>query len=654
MDNSSNKNNTVNPEFDKNPKSITSFKNPSNRKSESGQLKNFFNNMFPENSFFVRIVLSFLFLSAYELIKVGGMYAGNTDIDWINLTNNIYMPETVNNDTGWINFTNNIYMPEFIISFLLIFAVASYARGQFKNVNTDSYLLLISEILLITVSLWQTTNYFFGIGTAIVCGVLLVIFTRPEDFSHLTKINGKIQFSLLIIISLCVAGFVAANTVLQYYCLQKSGSDFGVYYQMYHSMASDFSTGVTIGHGQFQQFIFEHFSPIHFLLLPIFYLFPTGETLLISQAFIAVSGVVPTYLLAKKLGYSTLGTSCIGIIYVFSAGITLGCYYDFHENFWLAPLIMWLIYALKAKKHFLSYVFLILLLAVKEDAVIYAVCISMYLIFRRKDRFKGIYFLIISMAYFAMSSYLMDKFGEGHMYLSARFDNLLTDEYAGIDNIFFTILKNPMYYISQCFSEDMYIFFIQMFMPLLFVPLATRKGYRFFLLIPLVFLNLAPSYPYLHDIRFQYIFGTTALLIVLFIFNLKDWTETTRKYVLPLSVMAVFCSFLVTGTSQVQVWGTWQNNKNWLKPVWEMIEEIPDDASVSADAFTSTILADRDEVYYIEILPPEERIETDFVVFFDYIDLDWVPDKKGECISNGYTLWDEVPGYVSIYRKYSE
>ncbi|MDR0983796.1 MAG: DUF2079 domain-containing protein [Ruminococcus sp.] len=640
------------------------------------KIKNFIRDMFPDGSFVVRLVLSFLFLSAYQLFKVGGMYVGNTTetldsvtenasesvdsvtanaseswIPFIENSSESLVPFTENTVEKWMLFTNNINMVEFGVFFFLIFCVASLFRAKFKNVNTDSWFLLVSEVLIIVASLWRTTDYLFGIGTAILCGVLLLAFTKPEDFSALTKINKKIMFSFVAIISLAVAGFVAFNSILQYYCLQKTGSDFGVYYQLYHYMVSDFSTTVTVGHARFQQFIFEHFSPIHYLLFPIFYLFPKGETLLICQAFIAVSGVIPTCLLANRLGYSTLGRVCVDLIYVFSTGITIGCYYDFHENFWLAPLIMWLIYTIKAEKNSLSYVFLVLLLMVKEDAAIYAICISIYLIFQKEKRLKGANFFLISVGYFAITSYLMAEFGEGHVYTASRFGNLMTDQSAGLDNIFITVLKNPMYYISQCFSEDMYLFFIQMFVPLLFVPLATRKGYRFFLLIPLVFLNLAPSYPYLHNIKFQYVFGTTALLVALFILNLKDWNETARKYVLPLSVMAVFCSFLVTSTYQSLVWETWKDNKDWLKPVWEMTEKIPKDASVTSDVYLSAILSDRDEVYYMEILPTDKAITTDYIVFYDHIESSWISWRKAECQANGYVLWDEVPGKVSVYQK---
>ena len=63
-----------------------------------------------------------------------------------------------------------------------------------------------------------------------------------------------------------------------------------------------------------------------------------------------------------------------------------GLFYDFHENKFLTPLLLWLLYftekeglSLKAKNLLIA-VFTLLSLMVKEDAAIYVACIGLFML----------------------------------------------------------------------------------------------------------------------------------------------------------------------------------------------------------------------------------------------------------------------------------
>ena len=61
-----------------------------------------------------------------------------------------------------------------------------------------------------------------------------------------------------------------------------------------------------------------------------------------------------------------------------------GCFYDIHENLFLPLFILSFLYFLEKENLKGSIISLILLLGVKEDAAVYAVCILVYMLFVKK------------------------------------------------------------------------------------------------------------------------------------------------------------------------------------------------------------------------------------------------------------------------------
>ena len=82
-----------------------------------------------------------------------------------------------------------------------------------------------------------------------------------------------------------------------------------------------------------------HISPIYYVLLPFYALFPSPVTLQISQAVILASGVIPVILLCRHMNLGNRSTLMIGFVYCFFPALTGGCFYDIHENLFLTPLL---------------------------------------------------------------------------------------------------------------------------------------------------------------------------------------------------------------------------------------------------------------------------------------------------------------------------
>ena len=309
--------------------------------------------------------------------------------------------------------------------------------------------------------------------------------------------------------------------------------DMGIFTQMYDNMVDPkfaFQPITTCERGSALSHFAVHFSPILYLLMPFCLIFEPIDVLVFAQILLVLSGVFPIFLICRHIKLSNAKTTFISLIYLLYPAMSSGSFYDFHENAFLAPLILWTLYFSHKKKWYntlLMFVFALLVLMVKEDAAIYVAFISLYIIFGQRKYVRGSAMFVMTVAYFffaiSMIAYFQQDmvFGaEGNM-LSSRYANVI-----GNDGSFFSLVKvlilNPALYAVESLTADKLTYALNMLLPLAFLPLITRKPSRWLLLGPFYILNLVTDYQYQYDIGFQYSFGSGALLIYLSALNLAD------------------------------------------------------------------------------------------------------------------------------------
>ncbi len=117
--------------------------------------------------------------------------------------------------------------------------------------------------------------------------------------------------------------------------------------------------------------------------------------------------------------------------------------------------------------------------------------------------------------------------GSSDFMMDSSFSNLIFGENAGFSGMILNIQRNPSYFFSLLFSEKTLVYFLQIMLPLLFLPFITTKIRRHFLTLPFVIMNLVigSGYRYAAEMGYHYTFGTVTLLIFLAIINCADLNE---------------------------------------------------------------------------------------------------------------------------------
>lgn len=506
----------------------------------------------------------------------------------------------------------------------------------------------------------------------LVLGVLAVYAVRgwnstPEPAPE-PKPSGKGWLLFTIGLSLAFFLFVCAWTVGRFYTFCTPSYDFGIFSQMYYYMKTSGLPMTTIERDGLLSHFAVHVSPIYYLLLPFYILVPQPATLQVLQAAVITSAVIPLWLLGKHHGLSggerTLLCAALLLFPAFSGGTS----YDIHENCFLTPLLLWLFYGIDRRSTPVTAVSALLTLMVKEDAPVYVAVIGLWLLVKAalrgkhpRDLITGGVLLAASVGWFCLVTAYLAKHGDGVM--TYRYQNFLYDGSSSLLTVIKAVILCPMKAIYECVDREKLRFIALTLLPLLGLPLLTRRYERYLLLIPYILVNLMPDYTYQHNIFFQYTFGSTAFLLYLTVVNLGDWRiHWLRIVALTVAVgisLICFYRFIVPKGVVYPRQAIAQHQR--YEAIRNTLDEIPEEASVAAGTFYASYLSQRKVLYDVRYCSLQHLLECEYIV----LDLASVGDyenyaSEGEnglenlmalLKSQGYKEYKTLENVLGIYYR---
>ena len=253
----------------------------------------------------------------------------------------------------------------------------------------------------------------------------------------------------------------------------------------------------------------SHFDPLLVLLSPLYLLYPQAEGILVIQSAWLALGVVPMYLIAKD----ALKTRWLGVVF---AGLLLlyaplhgPALYDFHSLTLLGPLALWLMYFIQRRSWRAFYCVLILCLLTREDIsfVMSLVGVSILISSEGADRKHGLITIGLAVVYFVfvktsvmISSELLNCTKGGTCFASMFKD--LVPAKKGTAEILLSLWTNPSFTLAHIFDPRKVTYFLQLFIPLAFIPLLAPRG-RIIMLFGIAVIALGTKFA-LFSIGFQY------------------------------------------------------------------------------------------------------------------------------------------------------
>ena len=504
------------------------------------------------------------------------------------------------------DYFNSISFGGYFFSALLLFVFLILLLPE----NLNGYPIILFSTALFYITNSQDKNIYFALVSSLVIGGLIFYFANYLNFPSLNK---KIIISLCIVLGALFTLFVGGITIIKFLNHRTPNFDFGIFSQMYHYLSKTFVPFTTCERDMLLSHFAVHFSPILYLGLPFYWLFPHPSTILALQAFVVALGILPIYKLAKHFNLSDNKTLAVIIIYVLHPTVIANNFYYFHENCFLTVLLLFTFYFAEKGKSFPTYIFAILTMMVKEDAPVYVLFFGLYLLFSNKSKFKGGILCTLSIIYFAVVTKLMSVYGQGIM--TYRYENFIFEKDGSIYSVVINIIKNPAYLFDQLLKIEKLEFLVLMLVPMAFLPFAIKKPSRLILILPMILINLMTEYKYQYDIGFQYTYATVAFLFYVTLINLSELDSKYAKRLLICGVCSSLIFFSSVNLHRMDAIKTYQNEKPLVETINKALDTIPKDKSIKSSTFFIPALWNRDIVYQYDYSDKE----TDYVVF----DLRW-------------------------------
>ena len=545
-----------------------------------------------------------------------------------------------------LSFAEKVPLLPYIGCAAALFALQALVTPLLKRF--DAWFIAVAVTGYASTLMFEYYNLYLLITVSLtIAGVFFYLFRDDKLGLVKLQMTTGLGWTVVAIFALLFVGYTSAFTVLRYTTYSASTFDLGIFAQMFHYMRTTGLPLTTCERNELLSHFAVHFSPIYYVLLPGYMLFPGPAYLQIAQAVVLGSGVIPLFLLVKQLGHGNRTATVMCIVYCMYPALMGGCSYDIHENCFLAPLLLWLFYCLEKNSAVGIYISAVLTLLVKEDAAIFVACIGIYSFCYLKHRLHGAVLTVLSVVYFVIVLALLSTYGDGN-FLSWRYSNFIENSDQSFMQIVKVILLNPAYMLLQALNEKKVEFLVQLLLPLACLPLVGKQIGRLILLVPVLLLNLLTNYEYQHSTNFQYVFGAIAILFYLGACNLSRLKAATRRTVLPIMATVTLVFLVATQSYTLIYFQVPPENQEKLDRITAALELIPEDASVRTTGFFAPRLAQRAELYdyktnvttdylALDLRPGNENITQSTLNIFRYRGYEDVAYEKDLFIIMKYT-----------------
>lgn len=544
-----------------------------------------------------------------------------------------------------------------------------------KSRIAERWGIVIALIPLAVVGLLASFTWPF----LVVCGLMLILATSFAIFgwekNPLPRIEPKRAHKayLWVTVGLSVLFFlfVSAWTVGRVYSFCSPTYDFGIFSQMFYHMKESGLPMTTVERDGLLSHFAVHVSPIYYLMLPFYWLVPTPATLQVLQAAVITSAIIPLWLIGKNHGLTGAQRMLVCAILLLCPAFSGGTSYDIHENCFLTPLILWLFFGIDKKNWCVTAIAAVLTLMVKEDAAVYVAVVALWMIVKTVLRHKkldiynlltGVVLLTVSLGWFFFVTGYLAKSGDGVM--TYRYNNFMYDGSSSLITVIKVVILNPLKAIYECVDAEKLYFIAMTLLPLLDLPLLTRRYERYILLIPYILVNLMSDYQYQHDIFFQYTFGSNAFLVYLTVVNLADLKINWQRLfaLIAATMISAVCFGIVVVPKAMSYPVQAIQYHDYYQDIRETLDTIPEGASVTATTFYTTYLSQRELLYDVRYSSKEHLLETEYVVLNISSTSDYKKYATGGkengfenlvklLEKNGYTEYASLEDVVVIYRR---
>lgn len=361
-----------------------------------------------------------------------------------------------------------------------------------------------------------------------------------------------------------------------------------------------------------------HFTPILFLMIPLYVVFPGPLILLYIEVIaIGLSGLF-LYLIARSVLKDRFLPVVVAVVYLFFRQLLLGLMHDFHTELLFPVFFLGAFYFLAIrKKPLLYFLFLSLALLVKEDVGIYLFFFGIFAVYKLKEKRLGWLTSALSLGYVLLTlgiviPYFRQQAGGTGFYL---YGAIYGQESGSLVQMIGAILRHPGILLQGVdFGLFLRILAANILLPLLFLPLASSYAV---LLVPPLAVMLLSKIPQMYTFGLHYSIIFLPFLFLALIYGMKnarDFSASPAVRKIRMSFFTAGLLLLLVNLANSSLWRIVQPSRyralSSHAGVMELIGRIPAQASVAAQSALIPHLPKRKTITMLPAFHGEDYILT--------------------------------------------
>jgi len=393
----------------------------------------------------------------------------------------------------------------------------------------------------------------------------------------------------------------------------------------------------------------DHFEPILFVFVPMYWLWPNVFVLLIVQSLLLASAIIPLYLIARDKLKEKLLIFAFIIAYILSKPMRGVAFSDFHPECFILPLLFWAYYFLIKGKNLLLLLSVILLLGCKEDVSFIISGLGIFAILFTRRKVTGLWLFILGIvSWIIVTKLFIPYYNEEHVF---PYMNRLPFGMTYAENVK-AIIVNPALLFKLFLTPEKIEYMLKIFAPLGFFSFLSPVHY-ILIAIPLL-RNLMPL-----DTNFSGWFNitshyTAALVPFVFIAAIygAGWLVGKLKRFKMEKATAIFiiiCSLFFYGKTDAGKFSRFLvsiDNKKVMEKL-KYLKIVPKDASLAANCLIVPHLTHRK--YTFEWAPRNRFSRVAEYLVIDKTLLDYLTAEDFQAMG-AYFKEIEGLGYKKIFE----
>lgn len=409
-----------------------------------------------------------------------------------------------------------------------------------------------------------------------------------------TSVRGAVArwapVSVLVAAMAIYAGWFTFWSIIRFDAFQAPGFDLGIYDQGLWLLSHFKEPFITVlGLNLFG----DHASFIVALLVPLYWVAPYAETLLVVQCVVLALGAIPAYLLGRMVLRNRWFALVPAIAYLLTPALGWLNLENFHPDCFAVPLLLSALYFMARSRWVPFFVMVVLLLTVKEDVPLVLVPLGIYIAIRH-DRRVGIVTTTVSLCWFFLVMFVIQPALSGAA--AGQLDSWRLP-FGGLGGLAATAIKRPWEVAGWMLTADKVKYLFQLFTPLLFLPLLT---WRTMAAVPVLAFNLVSTFWYQSNLQYHYTSLVIPVLCGAALLALERFRSLQTRRVLAVAM-------LLATVGSVYLWGPVPKSREaayvpdpshpQAVACAEAVARIRDDAIVAAGDKVASHLTHRVHIY---------------------------------------------------------